>query len=198
MYREGQTATNPKTGQKLIYRGGQWAPVGRLTQQEEIQLKEARESANVFADITDQATRFLELNKKASTGPVYAVPGASEVMGIFRPEIAQMDALTARMAPAQRVPGSGTTSDRDLALFLKAIPPTSRMGTANQGIVKDMQSLTTKRQQRAYLLDRYAQERGTLKGAEEAFQTYWRQKQASEKRPAPGPKTEGAGWKIVP
>lgn len=29
-YREGQTATNPKTGQRVVYKGGQWVNAGSV------------------------------------------------------------------------------------------------------------------------------------------------------------------------
>lgn len=184
MYREGQTATNPKTGQKVVFKGGQWVnaggaakPIGRLTPQEEGALRDARDSANMFADVTAQAERFGELNRKTPTGPIYKIPGAKEIGSFFDPNISRMDALTARMAPAQRVPGSGTTSDRDLALFMQAIPSVDRMGSGNAGIQDDMRMLTNKRQARAYFLDRYAQQYGTLKGAEEAFARQWQSQQ---------------------
>lgn len=148
----------------------------RLAPQEETQLKEARESANMFADVTAQASRFGELNEKAGTGPIYKIPGAKTIGGFFNPNVSRMEALTARMAPAQRIPGSGTTSDRDLSLFLRAVPDVERMGSGNAGVIEDMRGLTEKRQQRAYFLDRYAQEKGTLKGGEEAFATYWAKK----------------------
>lgn len=192
MYREGQTATNPKTGQKVVFKNGQWVsaggaakPVGRLTPQEEIALRDARESANMFADVTAQAERFGQLNEKTATGPIYKIPGAKAVGAFFDPNISRMDALTARMAPAQRVPGSGTTSDRDLALFLQAIPSVDRMGSGNAGIEEDMRMLTNKRQARAYFLDRYAQQNGTLKGAEEAFARHWQSQQGRRPPPAP-------------
>ena len=28
MYQDGQTATNPQTGEKVVLRGGQWVPAG--------------------------------------------------------------------------------------------------------------------------------------------------------------------------
>lgn len=195
---EGQTATNPKTGEKIVYQGGKWYPVGaagraapaarRLAPQEEIQLKEARESANMFADVTTQAARFGELNEKAATGPIYKIPGAKTIGGFFNPDISRMEALTARMAPAQRVPGSGTTSDRDLALFLKAVPDVERMGGGNAGVIEDMRGLTEKRQARAYFLDRYAQQNGSLKGAEEAFAAQWARRPKAAKASGGGAK----------
>lgn len=196
MYQEGQTATNPKTGQRVVFRGGQWVNAGmapgaarpppRLTPQEQIQLKEARESANSFGEIANQADQFVRLNRKAGTGPVYRIPGAEFIGEALNPNVAQMNALTARMAPAQRQPGSGTTSDRDLSLFLKAIPNVDRPGEANAAIARDMRQMADRRAQRAQFFDRYAQERGTLLGAEEAFAQFIRQQGARQSAPRGG------------
>ena len=200
---EGQTATNPQTGEKIVYRGGKWYPAssaptqgGKLIPQEEIALNEARQSANMFSEIATQAEQFGKLNEKVGTGPVYKIPGAKSIANIFNPDMARMEALSARMAPAQRVPGSGTTSDRDLALFLKAVPDVERMGAGNAGIIEDMKGMATKRQQRAYFLDRYAQQNGTLKGAEEAFAKQWAAKSAKPPT-AKKPVTSGQGWKVI-
>lgn len=164
-------------------------PKPKLSPQEQIQLKDARNSANMFADVTAQAERFGQLNEKSATGPIYKIPGAKTIGSMFDPNISRMEALTARMAPQQREPGSGTTSDTDLALFLQAIPSVERMGSGNGGVIDDMKSLTRKRQQRAYFLDRYAQENGTLAGGEEAFAKHWAAQTAKPGR-APAAKTK--------
>jgi len=170
---------------ELARRGYNVAPQSKLTPQEEKALSEARDSANMFADVTTQAQQFGKLNEKSPTGPIYALPFAKEIGSFFDPNIARMQALTARMAPAQRVPGSGTTSDRDLALFLQAIPSVDRMGSGNAGVIDDMNAITKKRQARAYFMDRYAQANGTLKGAEEAFARSWQAQQPATRTAAP-------------
>jgi hypothetical protein len=178
---EGQTATNPATGQKIVYRGGKWfplnadgsggpAPVAKLSAQEQAQLADLRNSANQMREMAGQAQQFDTLNRQAGTGPIYKIPGVSEVASLFNPEVAQMDALTSRMAPQQRVPGSGTTSDRDLALFLKSVPSLDRPGEANAAIARDMQATAKRRESYATFMDQYAKKNGTLLGAEEAYQ----------------------------
>lgn len=145
------------------------AKPAKLTPQEQAALTEQRNAAGQMREITAQADSFLELNRKAPTGPLYKIPGATTIGGLFKPEIAQMDALTARMAPSQRVPGSGTTSDKDLALFMKAVPSPDRLGTANQGIVKDMRGMAERKSAYVQFLDQYAAQNGTLNGAEAAY-----------------------------
>ena len=201
---EGQTATNRATGEKIVYRAGKWYPLGtgqaaapppKLSPQDLVALNETRNSANAMGEMAGQAQKFVELNRRAGTGPIMKIPGAKTLMNAFKPELAQMDALAARMAPAQRVPGSGTTSDKDLELFMAAIPSVERMGVANEAIASDMQTMAKSRMSRAAFFDRWAQERGTLLGAQEAWQAT-----QGKTRPPPRPagKSAGAGWKIVP
>lgn len=149
------------------------AAAKKVTPQEQIQLKEARDGAESARDFARQANIFSDLNEKSGTGFINKIPFVSEVRGAIDPNIAQMDALTSRMAPAQRVPGSGTTSDRDLALYLKAVPNIDRPGPANAAIAKDMSATAVRRTARAAFLDRYAQTHGTLMGADKAFAEFW-------------------------
>lgn len=169
----------------LDQRGLPQKPGGRLTAQEEKQLTEARDSANMFSEVARQASEFGKMNTRTPTGPIYKIPGAKTIGGFFDPNISRMEALTARMAPQQRVPGSGTTSDRDLALFLKAVPDVERMGGGNAGVEGDMNAMAERRRQRAYFLDRYAQQNGTLKGGEEAFAASWAKRSRPKAPPAP-------------
>lgn len=187
MYREGQTATH-KDGRKIVYQDGQWrlmqggggvpAPP-KLAVQEQQTLRDARSAASQFSTIADQAGQFAELNKEVGTGPIYKTPvlgGVFEAIGeTINPKLAQLNALESRMAPAQREPGSGTTSDRDLALFLKAVPNTDRMGPANGLIADDMRKMANKKLARSAFLDAYARNAGTLMGSEDAFESWWAQ-----------------------
>lgn len=206
---EGQTATNPATGQKIVYRGGKWfplnadgsggpAPVAKLSAQEQAQLADLRNSANQMREMAGQAQQFDTLNRQAGTGPIYKIPGVSEVASMFNPRVAQMDALTARMAPAQRVPGSGTTSDRDLALFMKSVPSVDRPGEANAAIARDMQSSAKRREAYATFMDQYAKQNGTLMGAEEAYQTSLRATPAKKTGgPMPAPAKPATAKRLV-
>jgi hypothetical protein len=87
------------------------------------------------------------------------------------------------MAPQQRVPGSGETSNKDLSLFLQAVPGLDKPGPANSAIARQARADAARRQEYAVFLDRWASERGTLAGAEQA----WLQSQ-SRPRPAAPPR----------
>ncbi len=185
-YREGQTATNPKTGQRIVFQNGQWVSAGampvakKLSPQDQIYLSDQRTAAQAAADAERAAQRFLELNRKQGTGQIFAVPFASEMYGAFNPDMSEMEALTNRMAPALRAPGSGAMSDKDLATFKKSIPNPNFPGPTNQKLAEGITRGARRQQEYVAFLERYAQQNGTIVGAQEA----WDQ---SQRRPAARP-----------
>lgn len=197
-YREGQTATNPQTGQTIVFRGGQWvsaAPQGgmgvtgmtrKLSPQDQAYLSDQRNSAQAAADAERAAARFLELNQKQGTGQIFAMPGVSEVFGAFNPSMSEMEALTNRMAPALRAPGSGAMSDKDLATFKKSIPNPNFPGPTNQKLAEGITRGARRQQDYIAFLERYAQQRGTIVGAQEAWDRQQRQPAPRSSQPAKG------------
>jgi hypothetical protein len=85
--------------------------------------------------------------------------------------VQQLDEITSRIAPAQRQPGAGTTSDTDLRLYLNASPNKDSAKAANDAIVERGRREAVLRQQRSEFYDKYVQEHGTLNGAEPAFRS---------------------------
>lgn len=152
-------------------RGAAPRRVGGLTGREQMSIQNARdEAALVESNLSDLET-FARLQGKQGTGGVLALPFARNVAGAFDPEVASMNTITARMAPAQRAPGSGTTSDRDLALFLQASPSASQPESTNNAIIDRGRQEGARRQLYAEFLDNYARQNGTLNGVQQA----WRQ-----------------------
>lgn len=179
-FTEGQTATNPKTGQKIVYQDGLWIAAGggdrsaSLKPVEQKRLDEVRESgANALSTLGD-LTRFQDVNARLNqsgfdTGGIKGWIADKANFLYNNPDVQQAKEITARMAPAQRVPGSGTTSDRDLALFLQASPSMGNSKTANDEIIERGRREAVVRQQRADFYDEYVREHGSLNGAEQAF-----------------------------
>lgn len=175
-YREGQTATNPTTGQKVVYEKGQWvsapnSPARVLKAPEEASLKEAREGASNAINVLGDLTRFQDINARESTGGLGGLPWVRKAREAFDPDVQQMSEITSRLAPAQRQPGAGTTSDRDLTLYLQAVPGMTRSREANTAIIERARAEAVRRQQYADFLDDYVEKNGTLKGVEKAFRT---------------------------
>lgn len=177
---EGATATNPQTGEKIVYRSGKWLPLAQdmrgmsdmLSPQERASLDDARNAGTNAIGVLDTLTQFQNLNEgrgvnRQPTGGLNSV-GNYLAQGID-PEVQRMQGLTATIAPGKRQPGSGTTSDRDLALFLKGSPSAFKDEAANTGIIEDGRREAVRRQQYAAFLDKWAKQYGTLNGAQEAF-----------------------------
>lgn len=180
-------AINPQTGERMRYNGQAWVPVRftarELATREQIQLSEARAAARNADEVVGDLNRFENLNAVEPSGGWRALPLAREVIGAFDNEASQMNEITARLAPAQRVPGSGTTSDRDLSLFLQASPSLNRPRNANQAIITRGRAEAERRAAYSAFLDRWSERRGTLIGADEAFRVYWQRQSQTPAQP---------------
>lgn len=93
------------------------------------------EIANAGSTMGD-LERFGELNRRSSTGSWWQQMTPDKPM--FRSDDSmQMSAITARLAPNQKPTGAGSTSDKDLALYLRGLPSTENDGNVNKGIRED-------------------------------------------------------------
>ena len=79
---------------------------------------------------------FMRLNRESSTGSVWQQITPDKQMFRNRQSM-EMAAIQSRLGPSQRVVGSGSSSDRDVSLFLRGIPSTENYGSVNQGIHED-------------------------------------------------------------
>lgn len=136
---------------------------------EQKSIDDARSSARNSIDVLGDLTRFQDINGQVPTGGL--VNNVKNVLARWggEPNVQQLDEITSRIAPQQRVPGSGTTSDMDLRLFLNASPKVTSAKAANDAIIERGRSEAVRRQQYADFLDKYARENGSLNGAEAAF-----------------------------
>ena len=162
--------------------GGAWVPLDagqapvraapKLPAQEQILLSEARKAAEGSREAAITAQRFVQENQAAPTGGLLRqIPLAPDIEALWNPQVSMMNALSARMAPQQRQPGSGTTSDRDLSLYLQATPSPKKPGPVNAKIAAQAQQDSSRRSQYAQFLDQWAAQHGTLNGAEAAWQS---------------------------
>lgn len=125
-YREGQTATNPKTGQKIVFKNGQWinaGPSGGAATA--ANPKDQQRLANLEA-LRAQIGRVAELYSK---GPG-ATQGPSGLMDYLpTPGNRAFDSAGAGLGEvglaAFRVPGVGSQSDAELKAFIQANRPSA-------------------------------------------------------------------------
>ncbi len=193
--KEGQTATNA-AGDKVVFRGGQWQPLEgpqpvHLPAQEETQMGALRDQAANMGRTDQEVQRFMSLyqkpgdsiwnaggafnpinafNGKVSTGPARAGGGWNPVNWFNGDNLQGMDSITEKLAPAQRIAGSGSSSDKDVAGFKKGLPSISKFYNANAGIADDYHNQTVQAQARVKFFEDWVQQHGTLSGASSAFQ----------------------------
>lgn len=189
---DGQTATNPQTGERIVYRKGRWTPAGAgaapsLSPTDQKYLTDLREKAAKTLNTATQAGRFVDLNKETGTGgllgqPIIPLPrfmGTAPLMGDVaaavggNPKWAELKSITSAVAPGLRPPGSGSSSDTDVKFYREGFPNVQNTGPANQHIQRRIQAESNQDAARAAFMDRYAQTHGSLLGGESAFQRYW-------------------------
>jgi len=106
---------------------------------------------------------FGALNRKSRTGEFYTGIQPSFLQGSDEQE---MEAITSRLAPGQRIEGSGTTSDRDIAMFVKAVPSINKKGNVNQAIRDNFAKQYDKSKAKLQYLQDYYDQYGHLNGAD--------------------------------
>lgn len=173
--KEGQTATNPQTGQRVVYRAGQWMPLSgpqpvSLTPKEEADLSALRTTVSKSGNTYQQAERFGKLNEKVATGPGHAGGGFNPINWFNNSDTQAMQSITDALAPAQRIEGSGSSSDKDVAMFRSALPSIDKYGGANAAIIDNLKNQSVQDRARLNFYEQWAQKQGTLSGAPEAFQ----------------------------
>lgn len=155
-------------------RGGRGNTGPTTSGQTGLELRNAHDSAATAQREIGRVSGFQDLNAQQETGGIIRnIPGADWAEGVINPEISGMRAITARLAPEARVPGSGATSDRDINMFERGGPRVQNARQVNDRIIDDARIEAARRQARAEFLDRYAQEHGNLLGATEAWNQQW-------------------------
>ena len=97
------------------------------------ELDEARLALRSEGQTIEKMNQFGALNKRTATGDALSIytPGLSSMLSN---DTSQMRSLSASLAPRERVPGSGTSTDKDIALFIQAVPSIDKPGPVNQAI----------------------------------------------------------------
>lgn len=121
--------------------------------------KVVKQGENVLQDMET----FGALNREARTGEFYTniIPGFAE----GAPE-QEMRAITSRLAPGQRIEGSGTTSDRDIQMFVQAVPSVDKKGSVNKSIRNNFASQYEKSKAKLNFLQYYFDQYGHLNGVD--------------------------------
>lgn len=150
-----------------------------LNQTDQRRLSASVTAAESASSLANDARRFVELNRRAPTNPLV---GATGPVAGLNPTYAEMRSIQSRMAPLMREAGSGAMSDRDVALFLRAIPSVGNPTETNIALAGVIQAGAQRSQDRAAFLEDYAQKNGNLLGAQEQWTRYVRANPLFEER----------------
>lgn len=143
----------------------------RAFEQAQKYLQENAAVVNQGAEVLGELDRFGELNRKSATGALYEGSLSS-----FMPESLRgadervMQSITADLAPKKRIAGSGTTSDRDIALYLQSLPDISKSGDVNQKIREGYQKQFERANAKLQFMQGYFDQYGHLNGADVMWQ----------------------------
>lgn len=147
-FREGQTATNPKTGQKIVFREGAWRNVGagaapprKQTAAEVKSQLGLQEKARGAAALEQQLNVVEGLYNKNFKG----VGPGSLLEYLPTPARRQFDAavtgLRPLLKPLIRNPGEGTFTDADQALLDKQVPGGSLQDAENEQRIANLRRM---------------------------------------------------------
>lgn len=124
-------------------------------------------------DATAQAAaRFLELNKNVATGGVTDKFGVGRWVNSMGSDYAEMEAITAKLAPGMREPGSGSTSDFDGKQFERATVGVDKPKATNENIARAMIARAQQSKDYADFRQTYLEQNGTLQGADRYWKEY--------------------------
>lgn len=139
----------------------------------------SQERLNGIRDIVSKGTeklnlmnQFGELNAQNRTGAAYEQNADSSLVGKLMPEFLRgsaekgMQSITARIAPNERPIGAGSTSDKDIELYLRAAPSIDKAGDANFKIRQQFASGLDKAAKKLVFMENYFNTYGHLNGAD--------------------------------
>lgn len=152
-YQEGQTATNPKTGQTIVFKDGQWrnqpAPAGTVPQTPKTgQAFEGSKSRDGARSALDQIDRIQpQVDRvRALYGQNLRGAGPLKSIGEYLPsqDNARFDnavaGLRTLVRPAQRTPGEGAMSDFESKLAIQNLPDRWSFDGANEEALDNLQT----------------------------------------------------------
>lgn len=178
-------------GSQRVKRGGQWLPLSgyntaapgagfmtsdaaapKLSADVQKVLIDQRANARKAADAAADARRFVDLNQDVATGGIDDWGPIGVVTSMFDPKKSEMRAIGERMVPANREPGSGEMSNKDVDMYRAATLSIDKPGQTNQAMAGVLEAGARRKSDYASFLDFYIQRRGSLLGSEEAWASY--------------------------
>lgn len=130
------------------------------------------DAARTAQEQARDAKRFIELNEKKPTGGLMDKMALTRWAQSMGNEYAEMESITARLAPAMRQPGSGATSDYDARQFERATVGVDKPKQTNKNIAAAVVARSQQAQEYADFRQTYLEQNGTLQGADRHWKDY--------------------------
>lgn len=181
--------------------GPAWTSDLSRKDQAEIKMKMYQEGRKRLSDLQsnisdagstmDDLNEFGRLNRENSTGSVWQQITPDKSLFRSGPSM-EMAAIQARLAPAQRQSGSGASSDRDVAMFLRGLPSLENEGPTNKGIREDYERKYKAALEKANAMQAHLEQTGSLAD----FDSQWAQRSRNNAPTPNGKKStiSAGGW----
>lgn len=129
-------------------------------------LEDISKIVDDYKEPLDSMYEFLKLNKDLTVPSGWLSTPIPNFVSSTRQN---MESISSLLAPRMRPSGSGTTSDRDIALYLKSTVGLDRSLEANTNIVANVQKRADKAVAKQKFFDMWLSKHQTLRGADSAW-----------------------------
>lgn len=149
------------------------ASLAVLPTDERKSVLEARQAATEAQSVLPDLNRFIDLNRSNRTGSLFdLIGGMGNQAPMWDEGMQEMHAITDRLTPLMRRPGSGANSNLDVEMFRSALPNIRRGGQPNARIANQLRLNAGELRDYAEFLDWYVGRNQTTSGALEQFGDY--------------------------
>jgi hypothetical protein len=196
---EGRTATNPETGERVVYKGGKWVPAGAVGQRgftsatplkapdkiaqrnafskDYDSLRKDRDALGRYYPTVSQLERFEGINTKQRTGGIQHqdLGGFNVIQSVneaLNPDLKEMSGIASGLQGQARPAGSGATSDFEQKLYRQGVPSPEKSGPVNQSIIAYQKSVLYEEKDRLAFAEAYLNQNGSLAGSQDAWTEY--------------------------
>jgi len=125
-------------------------------------------------ELMSKLEEFGGLNRESRTGEFYT--GLQPFDWMKGADEQRMESITSKIAPGMRIEGSGTTSDRDIAMYIKSVPNIKLKGEVNRQIRESYQRDYERSLAKLQFLQNYYNTYGHIDGAD----TIWAKEYANK------------------
>jgi len=146
--------------------------------QVELQMKQHEEGRKRIAELDSSISnegktvewlkRFGALNENSRTGGLHEQLFSNTGLGRGADE-KEMIAIQSYLAPKMRDPGSGASSDRDVSMYLSALPGIDKPGNVNRDIRENFMNQYNKAVSKRTAMESYLYKNGTLVGFDDEW-----------------------------